>query len=107
MAELEKLTDGARTSLAPSPDYASDGQPDPEICGCEEAVALRERLAKAEHEYRWAESEHGKADAECEALRERLVRAEAGARVWHRVARLKHRLLHERDSVGPASRGVP
>lgn len=72
------------SGLAPTPDYSaglpdySAGLPDPEPCSCEEALALRVRLA----------------------------RAEARARAWHRVARLKSRLLHERDAIGPASRGA-
>ncbi len=64
-----------RSSLAPSPDYRTrDTQPppldgpvltDPEPCGCEEAEALRARLAKAERR----------------------------AALWHKVARMKSRLL--------------
>lgn len=77
--EIPGMPGAARTSIAPAPDYTTEALPDPDPCGCEEAEALRERLA----------------------------RAEARARAWHRVARLKHRLLHERDAVGPASRGVP
>ncbi len=58
-----------RTSLAPAPDYATRDTrrplADPEPCGCEEAEALRVKLAKAERR----------------------------AALWHRVARMKSRLL--------------
>ncbi len=61
----------ARASLAPSPDYSTlDTLPPPspshELCGCEESVSLRLRLMKAERR----------------------------AELWHRLARMKHRLLH-------------
>jgi hypothetical protein len=61
-----------RDSLAPSPDYSTMDTmppPAPDTCGCEEAVALRLRL----------------------------VQAERRAKLWHELARVKHRLLHVND----------
>jgi len=64
--------DYERDSLAPSPDYSTMETlppPAPDTCGCEEAVSLRARL----------------------------VQAERRAMLWHKLARMKHRLLHVND----------
>lgn len=47
MLAAAEQRDRERASLSPAPDYAIEGPAEPEACSCDEALALRDKLAEA------------------------------------------------------------
>lgn len=126
LERLEKLharelagmaADDERDSLAPTPDYSIGPLHDPTVedtCSCDEAVALRARVAELEAALTarhpdWLELIHWRSVAATTArggaqstapivhFMNRATRAERRATLWHKLARMKHRLLHVND----------